>query len=529
MGKKHKYDSDLIAKLCKKYLAEGKEGSVTDLTKEYVKIKSIEHLNFETCRKTINNIIVKRGLRFSNVVNKSKAYKEASKKEIKKTKNYIVTYAQANTPILKELWKNILAYKKELSAELIVIPGTYINPSSEFANYEQGWHPEVLPYMHAREDKLHKYLSIISDANVLPTAERPLRGFEGVTGEESSIIGHPRHHVEVVPTLPQSRDKFLMTTGAVTVPNYRNARVGKKAKFHHVQGFLVVEVFDDESFVFRHVSATKDGSFQDLCYKASKGKVSKKGKSDTIVLGDLHLKYRDEEMLAETRKIARKLGVNYLVTHDIFDGYSINHHEAKDLISQAIKEKKGENDLNNELADMLNWIKDWTDKEKWKMVIVPSNHNDWLDKWIRLQQGHKDIKNFELFIELQRVLFNEEAPKGLVAYLIDRYIEESKVITLGRHESFNRLGFELNNHGDLGSNGAKGTPNTFKKLNVKIVSGDKHFLYSLDGAHGVGISTHKDMGYNKGLSSWTKSHGVIHENGKYQHLIFVNGKFSNLI
>lgn len=526
---KHKYDLSLITRLCKKYSNKGDNWRVSDLAQEYIKIKGIGDRNAETVRKRINNLIIGRGLKYTTEVKSSKAYEMAQKKSIKKTSVYFVTYAQANTPIDKNLWQNMLSYAKTHSAEIVVIPGTYLNAHSEFANYEHGWHPGLLPYMHAKEDKLHNYLTIISDANVLPTAERPLRGFEGVTGEESSIIGHPRHHIEVVPTLPQSRDKFLMTTGAITVPNYRNARVGKKAKFHHVQGFLIVEVFDEEHFVFRHISATKDGSFQDLCYKVSKGKVSKKGKSDTIVLGDLHLKYRDEDMLKETRRLAKKLNVDNLVTHDIFDGYSINHHEARDLVSQAIKEKKGDNSLSLEIADMLAWIDSWTKNEDWRLVIVPSNHNDWLDKWVRLQQGHKDIKNFELFIELQRILFNEEAPRGLVAYLIDKHFPINKVLTLGRHESFKRLGFELNNHGDLGSNGAKGTPNTFKKLNVKIVSGDKHFLYSLDGAHGVGISTHKDMGYNRGLSSWTKSHGVIHENGKYQHLIYVDGKFTNFI
>ena len=527
--KKHKYDIDLIERLCKTYKNKEGEISVTELSKEYQKRKGLEERNSETIRKNINNLIIRRGLKFSTKVDKSKAYLKAKKKSLKRSKRYIVTYAQANTPIFEPLWENMLAYSESIGSEIIVIPGTYLNPHSEYANYKNGWHDSVVPYMHAKEDKLHDFLTIISDANVLPTAERPLRGFEGVTGEESSIVGHPRHHIEVVPTLPQSRDKYLMTTGAITVPNYRQARVGKKAKFHHVQGFLIVEVFDKENYVFRHVSATKDGSFQDLCYKVGNGKVLKNGKSDTIVLGDLHLRHADVNMLEETRVLARKLKVGNIVTHDIFDGQSINHHERKDLISQALKEKKGTNSLEKEVEQMLDWLENWTDGEKWNIVIVPSNHNDWLDKWVRLQQGHGDIKNFDMFLNLQKVLFEEKAPNGLVAYLIDERFKSKKVITLGRHESFKRLGFELNNHGDLGSNGAKGTPTTFKKLNVKIVSGDKHFLYSLDGAHGVGISTHKDMGYNKGLSSWTKSHGIIHENGKFQHLIYVDGKFTELI
>jgi hypothetical protein len=213
------------------------------------------------------------------------------------------------------------------------------------------------------------------------------------------------------------------------------------------------------------------------------------------------------------------------IWHDLFDGYSINHHEAKDYVSQVIKEKKNLNCLSTELERTYSFIEEWKDTN---MKIIPSNHPDWIDKWVRLNQGNSDKKNAFLFNEFQNILFNELAPKGLYAYLIDKKFD-NEVQTLHRDDSFIVNGFELNNHGDLGANGAKASPSTFSSLQIKIVSADKHTMYTIDNAHGVGVSTYLDHGYNKGLSSWNQSNGVILENGTYQHLLFEGGKFTNLI
>lgn len=516
-----KYDQDLILKLRK----ENPTKQIKEVAQEYCNQKGLEYS--ENVRLRVNNIIIGSESRSGIVdLKDTDGYKNAENRTLKKgTKRFLVTYAQSHTPIDITALDGMEFYAKEIDAEIIVIPGIYNNPNTKFEEYDTGWHPRVLRYMLSREDKLHNYLSIISDANVLPTAERPLRGFEGVTGEESSIVGHPRHHVEVVPTLPQSRDKFLMTTGAITLPNYRDARVGKKAKFHHQIGFLVVEIFNEESFNFRQVACCKDGTFQDLAYEWDGQHISKTGTWDTLILGDLHLGHHDATLLDYTKDIAERMGTKHVVCHDIFDGRSVNHHASKDFVHQVIADKKKEDDLAIELKEAMVWIKEW---RHLNLVIVPSNHNDWLDRWVRGADSKVPPKNAILFNSFRSVLFEEKAPKGLFAFVVDSHFGE-RVTTLHRDDSFKRLGFELNNHGDMGSNGAKGTATTFKKLNVKVVSGDKHFLYTLDGAYGVGVSTNRKHGYNQGLSSWTVSHGVINSKGKFQHLIYVDGKFSELL
>lgn len=521
----NKYDIELIKELAKKQ-PKG-NFNCTSIAKEYCKIKKIDYQVSQA--RNIQRIIKKNEINGgggeSARPHLSIEYIEAAgRKTNKSSKVFIITYAQAHTPIDKRLWKNILKYAKKVKATIVVIPGTYLNPNSEFKKTKHTWDKELLPYIYSSENRLFKHLQVIPDADILPTASMPLMGMESITGIESSIVGHPRQHKMIVPTLKTSRRKLMATTGAVTVPNYRRARVGKKAITHHKMGFLIAEAITDDDFVMRHVEAEKNGSFQDLIFRVEDGVVTADAKWEAIVNGDTHLSKEDREMLEETKRLVEIGKPTWTIWHDLLDGYSINHHNSKDFVTQVINEKKGLNSLSDEIEMSYDFIREW---KHTNMVIIPSNHNDWLDKWVRFSQGEKDAKNAFLFNDFRSILYNELAPKGLYAYLIDEEFG-GEVLTLGRDTSFMIAGHECNNHGDLGSNGAKGTPVTFKRLNTRIVSGDKHFLYTYDNAFGVGVTTRLDHGYNRGMSSWIQASGLIHSNGTFQHLIFAGGKFTNL-
>lgn len=526
MGARKKHDYQLIEKLCKRQPKDN--FNATDVTRKYAKDKGIEFSVY--LARAIQRIIKSEGYHIDSVDPKtSLQFKKAQRNVLNsKKKNYIITWAQAKTEIHTELWANMHKYAKFTDAEIIVIPGTYLNPNKSESKKEfreWAWDERLDKYLYATESVVHNHLTMIADTDVLPTAKRPLNSFHSVTGIESCVIGHPRQHMNIVPTMKNSRRKFMFTTGAVTVPNYRRARVGKEANTHHKMGFLFVEHLSKDNFVARHVEAEDDGSFQDLCFRVQTGKKKIKNCAwEAMIFGDTHLSKEDRELLKESRRLIDKIGCKRTVWHDLFDGYSINHHQMKDYVEQVIKTRKGLNLLDVELEMNMDFIKDWLDTD---MVIIPSNHPDWLDKWVRFNQGAKDVSNAHLFNKFQSILFEEKAPKGLYAYLIEEEFGDS-ITCLHRDDSYQVCGMELNNHGDLGSNGAKGTPNTFAKLNTPIVSGDKHYPYTLDNAYGVGLSSVLDHEYNKGLSSWAQSNGVILDNGKFQHLLYFEGKFTNL-
>jgi hypothetical protein len=63
-------------------------------------------------------------------------------------------------------------------------------------------------------------------------------------------------------------------------------------------------------------------------------------------------------------------------------------------------------------------------------------------------------------------------------------------------------------------------------LNTKIVVGHYHSPGRKDGALAVGTSTHLRVGYNEGPSSWLQSHVIIHNDGRAQHINFIDGEFT---
>lgn len=528
MGKYIKYDLDLLRKLASGY--NNPDFNRTKLAKKYCKKKGIPFRR--GIARTIQHLVKEHNLgQIKNKPQKSEEYEESLKRKLRQSKVSLITWAQSHTPIHREAWNNMLAYAEERSANIIVIPGTYENPHSKMPKIKSTWAKEVVPYLHGSEDSVHSHLKIIPDVHILPTAVKPLSGLSGITGEESSVVGHPKQHMETQATLKNNRPKYMFTTGAITVPNYTRSKAGKKGEFHHKIGFLVVEHIETRNeneldhFVARHVVAQKDGSFVDLAMSVRDGKVTKSEPWAAFAFGDTHLDKEDSELIQESRRLIDTVGADCTIWHDLFDGYSIKHHDKNNYAKQVRNHLAGRDILESELEMNYRFIDQWLDTN---MIVIPSNHNDWIDRWVDTNEGYGDVKNAMIFNKLQAVSFKGLAPKGLYAYLLDERYGD-KITTLGRDVSLKIAGIEVNNHGDLGANGSRGTPNQFHKLNIKILSGDKHNIYTYDLAYGLGISGRLDHGYNRGMSSWSQGNGIIHQNGEFQHLMYFNGKFTNQI
>ena len=110
----------------------------------------------------------------------------------RKVKRYLLTSAQNNTLVNEEFWKNLIALKNHYKAELFVGTYTY-NHSAYRQNVKYGtdveqdndlWFDERLASYIATGDNqnidLAPGLRWCGRANILPTAERPLSGFENL-------------------------------------------------------------------------------------------------------------------------------------------------------------------------------------------------------------------------------------------------------------------------------------------------------------------------------------------------------------
>jgi hypothetical protein len=371
----------------------------------------------------------------------------------------------------------------------------------------------------------------MSDVKIQPTAVDPMTGLQGMSGINSCIFGSPKVQLETIPVLEGNIPKMMLTTGACTVNNYTDSKAGKKGEFHHTLGFVIVEIKDDEVFFARQVTALDDGSFSDLYYRVKyneetgSSEVTRQSTMAAIVLGDLHYGQHDPRIIKRTLKLFDKLKPENVVLHDVFDGLSINHHELNDPFIQFQREMDGSNSLRHEIDAMLIGLEDFKD---YNVTVVRSNHDDFLDRWLKNTDWRKasTLRNSIEYMEFAALLLKGEASQGIIPHLIKQKFPTFN--TLGRSDSFIVNDWELGLHGDVGSNGSRGSLLQFRKLNRKMVVGHYHSPGRKDGALSVGTSTKLRVNYNVGPSSWLQSHVLIHNDGKAQHICFIEGDFTTL-
>jgi hypothetical protein len=444
----------------------------------------------------------------------------------KDTKRFIVSWAQNNTPVHKKLLANMEAYAKFIEADMHIIAGRYKNPTSIWTSKQEEdewWHKEVLPYLDAARHNIHKYLTLMGDIKIHPTAVNPMSGMEGISGKDSCIFGAPKVQMQTIPVLEGQKPKMMLTTGSVTVDNYTDSKAGKKGEFHHTYGFVVVEIKDDEIFFVRQVTANNKGNFTDLFYHVEGGEVTKINSMAAVILGDYHVGDQDEQVIHKTLELLDQVKPEHVVMHDIFNGHSISHHDLKDPFIQYEKEKTDKNNLKREVDGMLSELRRF---EKHNVVIVRSNHDDFVDRWLINGDWKKQPtpKNSLEYMEYSAAILRGDAKKGIIPWIIDNNFPNFK--TLKREDTFVVKNWELGQHGDIGANGSRGNINQYRRVNTKMVIGHSHSPGRKDGVLQVGTSTNLRVGYNLGPSSWLQSHVLIHNDGKAQHINFINGEFT---
>jgi len=448
-------------------------------------------------------------------------FKEAKARVYDSSKQkFIISWAQSETEIHESFLTNIEEYAKLLDASIHIVAGRYKNPTSLKTNkhtqdkekdLHNTWHKRVIPYLDAARHKIHPHLCVLSDVKVQPTASTPLSGFNGLTGLESCIIGHPRVHLKSLPILDGYPHKLLLTTGSVTLENYTDTKVGKKGEFHHTLGFVVVEL-EGSIFHVRQVTADEDGSFYDLQYFVDNGEVHNHSGAEAIIFGDLHLGETNEEVLKASFRLADFLNCKQIILHDTFNGHSISHHERNQPFLLLKREKDGSDSLLRELSEMVDFFNEYLDYD---FVYVRSNHCEFLDRFLNDVDWRKS-NNKATYLELANMLANDTYGKGVIPmYLKDRC---NNVYCLGIDESYRIMDIECGMHGHKGANGSRGGVMQFKNMNTKNITGHTHTPCREDGHSSVGTLTHLRVGYNSGPSSWMNSNIIIYPNGKHQHV-----------
>lgn len=437
---------------------------------------------------------------------------------------YIITSAQKGAKVNNQFYDNLLAYCDYRKAELLVLPmsGRSVDDDRLATTLEEGEGRII-----TKDLRLNSNI-MISNWDIRPQQLLPLTGLARFSGKKGSFIyASPKQHFQSVPNNSTRIPKVLMTTGAVTHPYYRdNTRIGRIAIEDHTYGALVVEVEDNVVYHARHITALKNGRFQDLGLEYHLGEVRELN-PEALVLGDWHTGDTNAKVRAATIKMANELRPKYIMMHDFFNGHSVNHHETGKIITLARNSGDGRLSLAGELKNAykeLCYLREQFPEES-EIVIVASNHDDFLYRYLEEGRYIDDPQN----AEIAGILFSKVIAGGnplIEGLRLQGEIPEG-IRFLDRDEDFTVRGWQLGDHGDKGANGARrGTVRAYENAYNKALIAHGHSPYIVRNIIQVGTSTELQLPYTSGLSSWMNSHGILYSSGNASLLNIINGRWT---
>lgn len=460
----------------------------------------------------------------------------------------IFTAAQNASEIHEDFLTNLEAYAAWLGAEIYIAGFTYgkrlFEDHSVDANY---YHERVEAYRTNDQIQLGDGLVFCGEMNTVPTAVMPLSGFETYTRDKWGIFPHAKIQLQAVATAKLARTKQLLTTGCVTMPNYLQMKAGIKASFHHQIGAVLVELMPDSTFFCRHLHAdglgADEGGFYDLDRRVEGGKVTTGHRIEAISYGDIHHEKLDPEVAlstwgydVETGKtisnatLLDRLRPKHQFFHDLSDFAPRNHHNIKDPHFLFKTHQHGTDNVEAALAGCSRFLKE-TQRGFCKSVVIQSNHDNALLRWLKEIDYRQDPVNALFFLEAQTSYYRQLADGIADPPIFEQVLRDfqpcalSGVKFVSEDDSYMVLGVEFAIHGHLGANGARGNPRHYTKMGSKSVTAHTHTPQITDGAYVNGVSGSLDMGYNRGLSSWAHAHTILYPNGARTILTMMDGRW----
>jgi hypothetical protein len=466
-----------------------------------------------------------------------------------KIKRYILTSAQNNTHVHGPVWNSLLALAKHYDAQIMVGTFTYNQNAFGKLSVKRGkekrtgpelWYDQqITPFIVDERHLLANNLHWCGEMNILPTAVRPLTGFESYTGRSSAIFPQVKFAMESIATGRKENTKFNYTTGTVTQRNYIQKKEGLKAEFHHCYGAVIVEVDSDGNWWLRQLNSTDDGTIYDLDVVVENGVVYENDHVEAITWGDSHaLMLLDESVNRCSQLMLDDLRPRYQFLHDIMAG-SVTNHWTKKSFHKRFRNyirSNGWNDLRKEFDACNEHIRKMY-RDYCKTYIVDANHDrPWVERWLDSRDGLEDPKNAVIWLKLNAAMYEamEAEPFKRDFNVVEcacriRGLENYVATFLREDQSFliTPSKIECGMHGSLGPNGARGNPSNLSKMGRKMNVGHLHKSGIHDGLYVAGVSCDfkSDVWYTRGPSSWSHSHIVTYPNGKRTIITVWRGKY----
>lgn len=443
-------------------------------------------------------------------------------------RRWLVTSAQDDTDIHPRFWSNMRAYAQYLGAEIVIGGFTYqTTRHTDRMTLTGTYREEIRDFLRFDPMELGPVV-FCADMNTLPTAARPLSGLLAYSRGRDALFPHAKLAYQTAPAPVGEHVPSLMTTGAVTVPNYIEKKAGKKAEFHHILGFTTVEVDGDGSAWCRPVSAMSDGSFQDLDITVRDGRVSAGHRIEAATLGDLHVPtvephVSDHLWGKRADSLLDALKPRYVFVHDLLAIEAHSRYVMDDPFHRAKMDMTGDSLMEMQVRLGALTLRE-IEREFCQPIVIYSNHDDRLLQWAKRAPERNDTKNIAYWhrcnLAFYEALNAEDDTFDMFLWAL-KQADSKRLEGIGfvpRNGTFlicqETGGIECGLHGDQGPNGARGSSTAFSRMASRLTIAHTHSPEIHDGVYIAGMTGNLDQGYNQGPSSWKRAHVLTYPNGK---------------
>lgn len=448
-------------------------------------------------------------------INKDESKKSSGKK-------YVVSAIIQGADINYDFLNSLKNYCQRENAELVLLTMRGVSLKDY---YGTDIYNELGKYF-ATEFKFNNNL-VAKDFIINPQQILPSSGLLRFGKKDFSlIIASPKQFLTTVPTKKQALPHIVYTTGTINTPAYKSNRAGVISEQDNQLGALIVEIEDSNRFYIRNVLYNGDDGFTDLSKKYTKDGEAEKVSAEVIVLGDVHCGVEDDLAIKASKEQIIELDPKHVMFHDLFDSNSISHHLQHDMLSK-LKRKDHQKTLELELDYTHEFLTEFIEEcgEHRSYNIVPSNHDNFIDRYLTQRRFVDDDDNIILACKLFVKLYEDKHP-------VEAYFNEIKekpienLVFLGIDQSFEIDDIELNIHGDKGNNGARGSVISLETSLGSAITGHSHTPSIHRDMFVVGCNCELHQDYNKGgASSWLHANVVQYAGGFRQMLITIDGEW----
>lgn len=451
------------------------------------------------------------------------------RKVVKQHNKFVITTAITGCKVHEGFHASLKSFCKQNKAALLILVASdpaHYKPSSGYGTIDSELAKECVVV----EDTYLNSNFFISTIKLSAKQPNPTTGLSDIGQREGSFVfASPKQSMTLESTSNEKLPHVMMTTGAITSPDYdtgiyMSERTAYIADKHHVMGAIYVNIFDDIKYGYTQIQMlNEEGSFVHFGKRYyPNGKITSES-PEVLVCGDWHSGETDPAVRECTEEMLGFFKPQKVALHDSFNGKSINHHEEHNTITKAQHFMNNTPSLEQEFVGLRDDL-DWFAKQVEEVVIVKSNHDEFLSKdYLRYAKYAKDPQNHYFSLDLAKAMMEGKDPVKFATEKVG--LQAKNVRWLQRDEDFKVAGIQLGAHGDIGPAGTRGNIKNMRKSYGLSVTGHSHCPGIWHGAFAVGTSSFLKLGYNQGPSNWMQTHALVYSDGSRQLVNIIKGQW----